>query len=183
MTGQMPRVRLYRKSQTCISPFSPWQAVPHNLSAALKFWQQPEILVNTRLRTQKALECSHTTPPIPSISGMVPYSTSSGTTSPSPPRMWARQTGTYFIVLTPTLRLPAPVPSTCASPTIAMGLPPMHTIRATRVMSGYNALEIQGQKRYSRGLTFTTAFTWSNSYDFGGHNAFDQFQTNLEPWA
>ncbi|MGC2402586.1 MAG: TonB-dependent receptor [Acidobacteriaceae bacterium] len=44
---------------------------------------------------------------------------------------------------------------------------------------GYNALEIQGQKRYSHGLTFTTAFTWSTSYDFGGHNAFDQFQTNL----
>jgi hypothetical protein len=44
---------------------------------------------------------------------------------------------------------------------------------------GYNALEIQGQKRYSRGLTFTTALTWSTSYDFGGHNAFDQFQTNL----
>ena len=45
--------------------------------------------------------------------------------------------------------------------------------------SGYNALELQGQKRYSHGLVFTAAFTWSNSYDFGVHNAFDQFQTNL----
>jgi hypothetical protein len=42
---------------------------------------------------------------------------------------------------------------------------------------GYNALEIQGQKRYSHGLTFTTALTWSTSYDFGGHNAMDQFLT------
>jgi hypothetical protein len=45
--------------------------------------------------------------------------------------------------------------------------------------AGYNALELQAQKRYSHGLVFTTAFTWSNSYDFGIHNAFDQFQTNL----
>jgi hypothetical protein len=45
--------------------------------------------------------------------------------------------------------------------------------------AGYNALEVQAQKRYSHGLVFTAAFTWSNSYDFGVHNAFDQFQTNL----
>ena len=42
---------------------------------------------------------------------------------------------------------------------------------------GYNALQLQAQKRYSHGLTFTTAFTWSTSYDFGGHNAMDQFLT------
>ncbi len=45
---------------------------------------------------------------------------------------------------------------------------------------GYNALQVQGMKRYSRGLIFTTAFTWSTSYDFGTHNAFDPFQTNLD---
>jgi hypothetical protein len=46
--------------------------------------------------------------------------------------------------------------------------------------SGYNALQIQAEKRYSHGLIFTTAFTWSTSYDFGVHNAFDPFLTNLD---
>ena len=45
---------------------------------------------------------------------------------------------------------------------------------------GYNALEVQAQKRYSHGLIFTTAFTWSTSYDFGSHNAMDQFLTYLD---
>ncbi len=45
---------------------------------------------------------------------------------------------------------------------------------------GYNALQVQAQKRYSRGLTFTAALTWSTSYDFGTHNAFDPFKTNLD---
>jgi Carboxypeptidase regulatory-like domain len=45
---------------------------------------------------------------------------------------------------------------------------------------GYNALQVQAQKRYSHGLVFTTAFTWSTSYDFGLHNAADPFLTNLD---
>jgi hypothetical protein len=45
---------------------------------------------------------------------------------------------------------------------------------------GYEALQIQAQKRYSHGLIFTTAFAWSTSYDFGTHNAFDPFLTNLD---
>jgi outer membrane receptor protein involved in Fe transport len=45
---------------------------------------------------------------------------------------------------------------------------------------GYNALQVQAQKRYSHGLVFTTALTWSNSYDFGTHNASDPFNTNLD---
>jgi hypothetical protein len=44
----------------------------------------------------------------------------------------------------------------------------------------YNALQVQAQKRYSHGLIFTTAFTWSTSYDFGSHNAFDPFLTYLD---
>jgi hypothetical protein len=45
---------------------------------------------------------------------------------------------------------------------------------------GYNALQVQAQKRYSHGLIFTTAFTWSTSYDFGTHNAMDPFKTYLD---
>jgi hypothetical protein len=45
---------------------------------------------------------------------------------------------------------------------------------------GYEAFQVQAQKRYSHGLLFTTAFTWSSSYDFGTHNAFDPFKTNLD---
>jgi hypothetical protein len=39
--------------------------------------------------------------------------------------------------------------------------------------SGYQGAQLQVQKRYSRGLTFTTAFTYGRSYDFGTHNALD----------
>jgi Carboxypeptidase regulatory-like domain len=45
---------------------------------------------------------------------------------------------------------------------------------------GYQALQIQAEKRYTHGLLFTTAFTYSSSYDFGSHNAADPFQTNLD---
>ena len=45
---------------------------------------------------------------------------------------------------------------------------------------GYEALQVQAQKRYSHGLIFTAAFAWSSSYDFGTHNAFDPFQTYLD---
>jgi hypothetical protein len=39
--------------------------------------------------------------------------------------------------------------------------------------SGYQAASLSVQKRYSQGLTFTTAFTYGRSYDFGTHNGFD----------
>jgi len=45
---------------------------------------------------------------------------------------------------------------------------------------GYEGLQVQAEKRSSHGLTFTTALTWSKSYDFGTHNAFDPFLTNLD---
>ncbi len=46
--------------------------------------------------------------------------------------------------------------------------------------SGYQALQVSAQKRYSKGLSFTSSFTWGHSYDFGTHNAFDPFNTNLD---
>jgi hypothetical protein len=42
---------------------------------------------------------------------------------------------------------------------------------------GYEALQVQAQKRYSHGLLVTGALTWSSSYDFGSHNAMDPFLT------
>ena len=44
--------------------------------------------------------------------------------------------------------------------------------------SGYQGAQLPVQKRYSHGLTFTSAFTYGRSYDFGTHNAFDQFDLN-----
>lgn len=39
--------------------------------------------------------------------------------------------------------------------------------------SGYQGASLSVQKRYSKGLTYTAAFTYGRSYDFGTHNAFD----------
>ena len=46
--------------------------------------------------------------------------------------------------------------------------------------SGYQGLQITGEKRYSKGYSFTTALTWSRAYDFGGHNAMYPWNTNLD---
>jgi hypothetical protein len=37
--------------------------------------------------------------------------------------------------------------------------------------TGYQGANLSVQKRYSKGLTFTAAFTYGRSYDFGTHNA------------
>ncbi len=46
--------------------------------------------------------------------------------------------------------------------------------------TGYQSLQVQAEKRYSHGLMVTAAFTYSGSYDFGFHNAYDPFLTNLD---
>jgi Carboxypeptidase regulatory-like domain/TonB dependent receptor len=46
--------------------------------------------------------------------------------------------------------------------------------------TGYQGAQLQVQKRYSKGLTFTSAFSYGRSYDFGFHNANDPFATNLD---
>jgi outer membrane receptor protein involved in Fe transport len=46
--------------------------------------------------------------------------------------------------------------------------------------TGYQGAQLQVEKRYSHGLTFTTAFSYNRSYDFGLHNATDPFATNLD---
>lgn len=46
--------------------------------------------------------------------------------------------------------------------------------------AGYEGLQVNLVKRYSKGLTLTTAVTWSRAYDFGSHNAFDPFNASLD---
>ncbi len=47
--------------------------------------------------------------------------------------------------------------------------------------TGYQGASLSVQKRYSRGLTFTSAFTYGRSYDFGTHNALDLADTGPDP--
>ena len=46
--------------------------------------------------------------------------------------------------------------------------------------SGYEGLQLNFVKRYSQGLSITTAVTWSRAYDFGLHSAFNQFNSRLD---
>jgi len=46
--------------------------------------------------------------------------------------------------------------------------------------TGYHALQLQAEKRYGKGISLTTALTWSKSYDFGAHNAMYPFNSNLD---
>lgn len=46
--------------------------------------------------------------------------------------------------------------------------------------SGYHALQLQGEKRYSHGVILNAALTWGKSYDFGSHNAFNPFDHNAD---
>jgi len=46
--------------------------------------------------------------------------------------------------------------------------------------TGYHSMQLNAQKRFSKGLLFTTAFTWSKSYDFGTHNPMDMLNQNID---
>ena len=58
----------------------------------------------------------------------------------------------------------------------------MHTIKTTKATSVGKPLCRYGSEAVfpGFGLIFTTAFTWSTSYDFGTHNAMDPFLTYLD---
>jgi hypothetical protein len=47
--------------------------------------------------------------------------------------------------------------------------------------TGYQGANLQVQKRYSKGLTFTAAFTYGRSYDFGTHNALNLASPGPDP--
>jgi hypothetical protein len=46
--------------------------------------------------------------------------------------------------------------------------------------SGFQSLQVQGQKRYSQGLFLTGSFTWGRVYDFGSHNPMYNWNANLD---
>jgi Carboxypeptidase regulatory-like domain/TonB dependent receptor len=46
--------------------------------------------------------------------------------------------------------------------------------------TGYQGLQLSTQKRFSKGLLFTTSFTWGKSYDFGSHNPMYNWNANLD---
>lgn len=46
--------------------------------------------------------------------------------------------------------------------------------------SGYQALQLSAEKRFSHGLFFTTSFTWGKSYDFSLHNPMYNWDANLD---
>lgn len=43
--------------------------------------------------------------------------------------------------------------------------------QSNQTSSGYHGLQGQLEKRYSKGVLFTTSFTWGKGYDFGEHNS------------
>jgi hypothetical protein len=46
--------------------------------------------------------------------------------------------------------------------------------------SGYQGMQLSLEKRMSQGLFLTTALTWGKTYDFGLHNAYNPFNSNLD---
>jgi hypothetical protein len=52
------------------------------------------------------------------------------------------------------------------------------TLRANGVNSNYNSLQTSAMKRFSQGLTFLVAYTWSKSMDVGSNQA--SFDDNLD---
>jgi len=46
--------------------------------------------------------------------------------------------------------------------------------------TGYEGLQLSSQKRFSRGLLFTGAFTWGKSYDFGSGSPMYRWNANLD---
>jgi hypothetical protein len=46
--------------------------------------------------------------------------------------------------------------------------------------TGYHALQLNAEKRFSKGLFFTSSFTWAKSYDFGLHNAMYTWDSNRD---
>ena len=46
--------------------------------------------------------------------------------------------------------------------------------------TGYQGLQLSTQKRFSKGLLFTTSFTWGKTYDFGSHNPMYNWNANLD---
>jgi hypothetical protein len=75
---------------------------------------------------------------------------------------------------------PEPGPITAHFPYAALNYFVPAYDQSNQSSSGYEGLQVNFVKRYSQGLTLTTALTWSRAYDFGLHNAMDPFNANLD---
>ncbi|MEO8658366.1 MAG: TonB-dependent receptor, partial [Bryobacteraceae bacterium] len=76
--------------------------------------------------------------------------------------------------------LPGPGPLNPRRPYNDFGFNTNAYNQSNQTSSGYQSLQVSVQKRYSQGLSLTSAFTWGHSYDFGLHNAMYPWNTNLD---
>jgi outer membrane receptor protein involved in Fe transport len=76
--------------------------------------------------------------------------------------------------------LPGPGPLNPRRPYDVFGFNTNAYNQSNQTSSGYQSLQVSVQKRYSQGLSLTSAFTWGHSYDFGLHNAMYPWNTNLD---
>ena len=75
---------------------------------------------------------------------------------------------------------PGPGPIASRFPYAAFGYVGNAWDQSNQSSMGYEGLQVNLVKRYSKGLSLTTAVTWSKAYDFGSHNAFQSFDTDLD---
>jgi len=75
-------------------------------------------------------------------------------------------------------------------PAPAHGVPPVHPFPTVAVINGweprgisnYNALQLSAEKRYSRGMSFLAAYTWSKSLEegAGGNSSTGESRLNIQ---
>jgi len=75
----------------------------------------------------------------------------------------------------------APGAGTAGLPMGASGRTAPTLLRGTGMTSNYNSLQINATKRFSQGIAFTAAYTWSKSLDYGAGEM--PFFNNLNPRA
>ena len=76
--------------------------------------------------------------------------------------------------------MPGPGPIDLRRPYYSYGyLVPAYN-QSNQSSSGYQALQVSGQKRFSQGLSLTGSFTWGRTYDFGSHNPMYNWDANLD---
>jgi len=75
----------------------------------------------------------------------------------------------------------APGMGTAGMPLAASGRTAPTLLRGTGMTSNYNSLQINATKRFSQGIAFTAAYTWSKSLDYGA--GLTPFLNNLNPLA
>jgi len=75
---------------------------------------------------------------------------------------------------------PGPGPFSSRKPYAVFGYLVNAYNQSNQTSSGYQGLQLQGEKRYSQGFLINAALTWGKSYDFGSHNSFNPFDHNAD---